>query len=120
MNIEEQQVRDLEVELFDPKIRHSKEKLNELIADNFTEYTSSGRQTTKQDTVTSLSIERSLTIEATNMTATQLADSVMLICYEARKTDVGSGSIKDSFRSSIWKRNGKQWQIVFHQGTPKQ
>lgn len=120
MNTEEQQVADLEVELFDPKIRHSKERLNKFIADDFIEFTSSGRKTTKQDTIASLAMERPLKIEATNISSTPLSDSVILVRYEARKTDLSSGSIKDSFRGSIWKKNGGQWQIVFHQGTPKQ
>jgi hypothetical protein len=120
MNIDEQKVGDLEAELFDPKIRHSEERLNQLLADDFIEYTSSGRQTTKQDTIALLGTQRNLKIESTNLHVLQLANSVILVRYEARKTDLSNGSVKDSFRSSIWRKNGEQWQIVFHQGTPKQ
>jgi hypothetical protein len=40
----------------------------------------------------------------------------VLVTYFSRTTDE-AGS-RAALRSSIWKRDGDRWQMLFHQGTP--
>jgi hypothetical protein len=46
-----------------------------------------------------------------------LADEVVLATYTC--TIYGPDSNSESLRSSIWRRQGQQWQMAFHQGTAR-
>lgn len=45
-----------------------------------------------------------------------LSPDAVLLTYESRSKQ-NDGSERCVLRSSIWKHNGKQWQMLFHQGT---
>jgi aminoglycoside 6'-N-acetyltransferase len=101
----------LEQELLQTATRKSKKKLNLLLADDFKEFSKSGKIYTKQDILGTLPSELSHKFIATNFETIELSPDVVLINY---KTTEQSNT---ALRSSIWKNINNNWQIVFHQGT---
>jgi hypothetical protein len=99
----------LEKSLLDPVVRQSPDQLNQLIADDFVEFGSSGKVYTKQDCIRPDEIVRNFVISEFKLK--ELSNDVMLATYKIDE----NGLI--SLRSSIWKRYGDDWKIVFHQGT---
>jgi hypothetical protein len=99
--------------LLNEAVRHSIEKLDELLADDFMEFGSSGRIFDKEHILERLPKESDPQMTLSNFDARVLApDVVQTIYLVERKKDM-----KYSLRSSIWKRNAGKWQMTFHQGT---
>ena len=99
----------LEQSLLDPSVRQSTEKLNRLIADDFVEFGSSGKIYNKQDCIKP--DEDSRKFVANDFKVEELSKDVMLATYKTTEDGVAS------LRSSIWKRYGDEWKMIFHQGT---
>lgn len=55
MNNLENEIKELEVKLLLPEVRHSKKQLNKLLADEFLEFGKSGRVYTKSQIIEALS-----------------------------------------------------------------
>lgn len=107
------QIRELELLLLDPSLRKSKQKLNELIDDEFIEIGVSGKIYNKQDILDSLPYENANKFKAYNFKFTEISNKVILIIYETEKS-----SFK-ALRSSIWRKSDDNWKLIFHQGTEK-
>lgn len=103
---------DLEGRLAAPAARVSREELEELLADDFFEFGSSGRIYDRQGVVAGLSALKPSAWSIANFHVARLADDVALVTYIATQT--GSGS---TLRCSIWKRLDGRWRMAFHQGT---
>lgn len=92
-----------------------------LLADEFTEFGASGRVSTKQETIAHL-VAPTETSQATrtvsNFETNELADGLVLVTYRCRHSSSSLDTDSDSLRSSIWRREGETWRMVFHQGTP--
>jgi hypothetical protein len=101
----------LELLLLDSSIRQSAEKLNELLADNFMEFGSSGEVYNKNTVIQSLLLDNPQIFTIEDFAITELSDNAILATYKSLV------SSKYYLRSSIWKFNGIAWQMVFHQGT---
>ena len=99
----------LEQSLLDPSVRQSTEQLNTLIADGFLEFGSSGKIYNKQDCIKQDDIPRKFVVS--DFKIKELSKDVMLATYKTTEDGIAS------LRSSIWKRYGAEWQIIFHQGT---
>src|SRR5205809_167515 len=81
--------------------------VSDLLADDFVEFSSSGRTFDKTQTIILLEQSSPITITASDMRATRLADGVVLITYRARHDGQPS---THSLRSSIWQLRGGKWQ----------
>ncbi len=114
MKQEHQFIYDLEISLLTPKVRKSTTLLQQLIADEFTEYGSSGLIYNKNDLLDSLPEEEPQSYFVADFSVLELSPEVMLATY---KVTLGS---KCSLRSSVWQYKNNRWQMVFHQGTPCQ
>jgi hypothetical protein len=86
----------------------------ELLADEFLEFGSSGRPYTKAQTIAALGAEGPVSIEAHNIRVRLLAPETALVTYRAVRH---SEPPVHSLRSSIWQLQGKNWRVIFHQGT---
>jgi hypothetical protein len=106
----------LEEKLLQPDVRHSVVELDKPLADDFMEFGSSGLVYTKYDILESLPKHDSPRFSLSDFQAKILAPDMVLVTYSAVKNDA-NGQKSSSLRSSIWKKNGERWQIVFHQGT---
>jgi len=106
-----EQIKSLELSLLNKNIRKNVDKLNNLIADDFIEFGSSGKVYTKSDVIQYLPNEIEENFEASNFNGVQLARDCILLTYLLYSKH------GKSLRSSIWKRYDGNWKIIFHQGT---
>jgi hypothetical protein len=103
----------LERELLTPTARAS-DRVAQLLADDFVEFGSSGRSYDKASIIAALRDESPTAITATDFAVRLLAPEVALVTYRSclqAQPDV------HALRSSIWRRDGDAWRMVFHQGT---
>ena len=110
-------IKNFEIELLQPEIRKSTERLDELIADEFIEIGESGKQYNKQDILSALPMQTGLKFSLSDFKATEISSDVFLATFHLEKEITKSREKIISLRSSIWKNKNGKWQIVFHQGT---
>ncbi len=110
-------VKDLEIELLDPKVRKDKRRLNDLISDDFIEFTSNGTTITKAEVLKDLPRQKYFEWKAFNLKVKELSSEIFLVTYKVKKIDVKNKTIVSSLRSSIWKNYNEKLKIIFHQGT---
>ena len=101
----------LELSLLTPSVRQSAKELDRLLAPEFIEFGCSGKIYTKQTIIETLPSEQPINGTIGDFNLTPLSENVMLVRYRA----VIDGAT--SLRSSIWRKNGDEWQMAFHQGT---
>ena len=111
-------VLDLEERILLPEIRSSPEALSDLLADDFTEFGSSGRRYAKEDILKALAVESDLRFELSDFALRTLAPGVAMATYQVQQSTTSGGPISRSLRSSIWVLRDGRWQMLFHQGTP--
>lgn len=109
---------NLEERLLEPNIRKSPQELEGLIADDFTEFGSSGRIFNKQHVIEFLQLETSDKISILDFNTVELSQGIVLVTYKAVRFITSTGAEVSSLRSSIWKLIDGNWKLVFHQGTP--
>ena len=110
-------IKNLETELLQPEVRKSKERLNELLADEFYEIGESGKQYNKQDILKDLPKQTEIKYTIQNFNAVEVSPGIILATYQAEKEMAGKKGTS-SLRSSFWQNRNGKWQITFHQGTP--
>jgi hypothetical protein len=101
------EIRALEEQLVMPSVRASADALDRLISDEFVEFGSSGRVYTKPDIIAQMLEQPNVTINLTEFRVLAVTTDVALATYRTER----------SLRSSLWRREGQAWRIVFHQGT---
>ncbi|NEU28189.1 DUF4440 domain-containing protein [Paenibacillus polymyxa] len=94
-----------------------REDFERLLADDYLEYGSSGKKYDKSMQLSFL-IGKSpldyIPFVITDFNIRLLSSNIVHATYCTESIDAGNKSL----RSSIWKLNEGQWQLVFHQGTP--
>jgi hypothetical protein len=108
----------LEKRLLQPEVRHSTLALDELLADDFVEFGSTGDIYDKPAIIRALNAEPEVEIIMTDFKMILLGAETALVTYHAVFSDENGTSAKHSLRSSIWRMSGGTWRLVFHQGTP--
>ena len=106
---------ELETALHKREVRSSAKAVSELLADEFVEFGSSGRVYDKPAIIEALKNETGdpqITVE--EFSVRDLASDVVLVTYKSKPAESQEVT---ALRSSIWKRIGGRWQMVFHQGT---
>ena len=114
-NLEE--IKTLEEKLLNPLIRKSSIEVSKLLADDFIEYGSSGLIYNKQIVINDLQSECPINFGTRDFKIKKLATDVILATYIAVKYNDAGIEESSSLRSSIWKLNDGNWQMIFHQGT---
>ena len=109
-------LRRLERQLLQPRVRRSAGILNDVLADGFVEFGSSGRVLTKAQIIAALRAEPPVRRSLRAFRAVRLAPGVVLATYRVVRGGAGKARLQ-SLRSSIWKWTDGQWRMVFHQGT---
>lgn len=107
----EAHIKELEENLLQSDIRLSTIALNELLCNDFLEFTSSGKVKNKEDCLNGL---QTLPMELYDFSIKQLSEELILSTYRLNYVDRNQHSL----RSSIWKNSQARWQMLFHQGTP--
>lgn len=102
----------LEMELLDPDVRGDRDRLKELLHDDFVEFGSSGHVYGKQDLIDMITGESHAPVMIRDFDARQLAEDAALVTYRS----VGQSG-QEARRSSVWVRDEGEWKMTFHQGT---
>lgn len=93
------------------EVRVSREKLDELLADEFFEIGSSGSMFDKKECLDTGVVLTEMSLH--NYEIYPLAQDVVLATYFI----VDTTRNRNTYRSSIWKFIDERWQLYFHQGT---
>lgn len=105
-----------EKRLFDRQ--ESQKNLSSLIDDEFIEIGSSATYYDKADVIQWLSTNDQSIRSGTNFSAKLLANDLVLLTYTSHIQNTPEAQVKKALRSSIWRKQKDNWQMVFHQGTP--
>jgi hypothetical protein len=115
-------IKRLEQRLQLPSVRTSRQQLDQILADDFVEFGSSGATYDKRQIIAGLladpesRLPRYATMQ--NLRVVWLAPDVALATYRSQKSRPSVGQPDRANRSSIWKKIDGRWQMLFHQGTP--
>ena len=105
-------VLSLEKHLMDPTVRKDRAAVSALLAEDFREFGSSGREWSREAILDLLETEPSQPApEVVDFRIKQLAAGVVLVTYRTIRPTVQVN------RSSIWRHTETGWQVLFHQGT---
>ncbi|MCA0990679.1 DUF4440 domain-containing protein [Guptibacillus hwajinpoensis] len=105
------QIFQLEMKLLTPQVRENSLKLNSILAADFFEFGSSGAIWSKKDAIEGGLSLREMTLS--DFDIHPLTENVVLATYRVYDKTRNQKTL----RSSIWRKNGDQWQLFFHQGT---
>ena len=112
-------LRALEVELHRPAARSDAARLDALLHPDFLEFGRSGRSYVKADIIDQLVASPAhATVVSDRFALRLLAPDVALLTYRAAHVADDGGLELHALRSSIWQRDGGDWRMSFHQGTP--
>lgn len=113
-----EQLRTLEVELHQPEVRSSVQRLDELLHESFTEIGRSGEHYDRNDILDQLPREESTSsIWSGSFSVDEILPGLALVTYESAQLDTNGMKSRRTMRSSLWQQTSKGWQIRFHQGT---
>jgi len=112
------EIRRQEERLLNPAVRATSEQLDELLADDFVEFTSSGRVVDKQQVLENLPRQPVERFIIQDFHTQPLAPGVVLATYRVTRPEAPPGVARHSLRSSIWRYEDGHWRMLFHQGTP--
>ena len=101
-------------------VRSTAQELDKLLADEFFELGVSGKIWTRESVIQTLKSESFSKRSMSDFKLSILAPEIALVTYRAHRFATEDRPSADSLRSSIWKRIGPGWKMVFHQGTPLQ
>lgn len=104
----------LEQELWDSDI--DKERLQELLADDFFEFGRSGRVWYREDTLATTRQKKDTLSPLPELHIRLLDENIAQVTYDSAFSY--DGVIEHTHRSSIWSRTTNGWELRFHQGTP--
>jgi hypothetical protein len=102
---------DLELRLQAPSIRRDTAATGELLSNTFREFGVSGRVWDRAGIIAELSTVTPYEIVSENFECERLSNELALLTYISRN------STRRALRSSLWRLEGDQWRMVFHQGT---
>ncbi len=108
-------IRKLEIELHSKVARQSEQILNDLIANDFLEFGTSGNSSSKEDIIKRLPNSDHLEIDSFDFTIRKISIDVIQVIYKTKMV-IEDEEVK-SQRSSLWKNNNGQWQMIFHQSS---
>jgi len=114
-----EEIRSLEEALHRPEVRHSRQAVETLLAEEFVEFGASGTVYSRA-TIIDLLIQEDDSDEGSlrtwNYALTPISSDAVLLTYETERSYL-DGSTRSVLRSSVWRHNGLKWQMLFHQGT---
>lgn len=108
------EIRQLELSLHRADVRGSRERVDQLLADDFMEFGKSGSVYDKCLLIEVLAQERggSPQLSVEDFAVRFLSETIALATYRA------TAPSRRTLRSSIWRHESSGWRMTFHQGTP--
>ncbi len=112
------QIQTLEEKLLHSDMQENPFLLDELLAQSFEEIGNTGNITSRQAVVEWLmNKNKNDRWLLTNFRINELSTDIVLAIYQARKVKSSNITAAVSTRSSVWKRYGSHWKMVFHQAS---
>lgn len=111
-------LRGLESQLLRGDIRKDSQKMKALLSEEFREFGQSGK-TYDRDGVIALcagECTEGRSFDLADFRADLISPDTALATY--RVTVTMKGQSRQSLRSSVWRKHGQSWRLLFHQGTP--
>jgi hypothetical protein len=109
----------LELTLLRSPTRSDANHLEQVLDDDMIEFGKSGRVYDKRSIVQALAAETPQSARDSHVMldvkATMLSDDAVLLTYRLQPRNASSAAA--SLRSSVWRRRGGHWRLLFHQGT---
>jgi len=96
----------------------NKQRLNELLAQDFFEFGRSGRVWQRQDILAAELSRRDAVRPLPEFHIRLLDEKIAQVTYDS--AFIYDGVVEHTHRSSIWSRTSSGWVLRFHQGTPFQ
>ena len=113
-----EQIKELEETLLHSDMQENPTLINELLAETFEEIGYSGSVTSRQAVVDwLLNKNKNDRWLLSDFKVSVLSADIVLAIYRAQKVRDGEQTTTTSTRSSIWKRHGRQWKMMFHQAS---
>ena len=113
-----ERIKDLEEMLLHSDMQENPTLINELLAETFEEIGYSGSINSRQAVVDWLLIKNKKDRWLlSDFKVSVLSADIVLAVYRAQKVWDGEQTTTASTRSSIWKRHGRQWKMMFHQAS---
>ena len=106
-----------EMLLLDPAVRRDRPRVASLLADDFTEFGSSGRIWTRDQILDLLATEEYSPPIVEDFSCHPIAENAVLVTYRTVRINQETGRREAALRSSIWIKRSKSWIVRFHQGT---
>jgi hypothetical protein len=110
----------LELALLDTAVRHDRERVESLLAEDFQEFGASGKIWSRTQILDLLESEPARQIAAHNLVCHPIAENVALVTYRTVSIDLHTSEPSATLRSSLWVCIAGQWKMRFHQGTREQ
>jgi len=113
------ELKRLEVELHHPGVRCSRERLQQLLHQEFHEVGRSGKRYDRETVITYL-VSQNLrsTVLSTDFQVFRLGETCALLTYRSATAESDERFVQNALRSSVWLRTLTGWQMYYHQGTP--
>lgn len=109
-------IKNLELSLLEPGVRSSKDALDALLADDFTEEGTSGSFYTKQDILERLpSTTDEVTYTVKNFNVEIISESEVITTFTTERI-INKNYKVTSLRTSHWRKTGDSWQMFYHKG----
>ncbi|MFI8566640.1 DUF4440 domain-containing protein [Rhodococcus sp. NPDC078407] len=105
-------VLELERALQTRKCRRDRERLNSLLAEDFSEVGASGAVWDKSSILDMLRDETPVDIEVLELDGRMISADLVLVQWISRTPN------RRARRTSLWRRTATGWELVHHQGTP--
>ena len=113
----------LEQEMHLLQTRQNRERMGELLHEEFREYGRSGHDYTRAEILAELEGESFFPeIGMTDVAFNLISEGVVLLTYTSFHRNTGGGSELHSrytLRASLWVKQEDNWRLRFHQGTAK-
>jgi hypothetical protein len=109
-------LRELEASLLTNAVRKDAARVQELLAEEFCEFGSSGAVYSKAEIVESLQTGDDVRLTMKEFVCRSVHEGVALVTYRSER-EMESGEVIAALRSSLWVWRAGRWQMVFHQGT---
>ena len=100
-----------ELLLLSPEVRLAPDRVLQLLHPDFVEFGSSGR-IWDRGSVAAVTATSAYGISTDDVLARPLGPDAVLVTYRSRLNG------RAALRSSTWVREGEEWLLLFHQGTP--
>ena len=109
------ELRRLELQLMDPAVRHDREHVALLLADDFVEFGSSGHVWTRDSILELLATETYDAPSVEDFRCRVLGEHSARVTFRAVRIKA-TGERAVTLRSSLWMRKSRNWRMCFHQG----